>query len=125
MSPLAHVGINGVLKPFWDLMLRKTNTTLDANDSLRITTEQQKLLQRRTAELVSASCFDTELPDIVKCGLLIGCSSQDTWRTWLCIWPTGAACGACLDACMVLQLPALRTCLCECTSRRLAASEVT
>lgn len=65
---MAHAAINGVLKPFWDVQLRKPKSTLDQGEELRITTAQRNLLSARTAALVSASsCFDTQLPDIVTC----------------------------------------------------------
>ena len=39
--PPAHCAINGVIKPFWNLPLRKPKTTWDQNDHLRITKAQQ------------------------------------------------------------------------------------
>lgn len=74
LLPVAHAAINGVLKPFWRLMLRKPKTTLPSGDDLRIDRASQQAMSRRHRELCPTSCFTTQLPDIIKCDTLLSTS---------------------------------------------------
>lgn len=68
--PTAHAAINGVLKPFWNLLLRTPTTKLDTGEDVRIPTAVQKRMTGRHGDLVSTSAFDTRLPNVVTCALL-------------------------------------------------------
>ena len=65
--PVGHASVLGVIKPFWEQHLRPAKTTLDTGDDIRITTAQRATMKERHRQLVSTSCYNINLPDIVSC----------------------------------------------------------
>lgn len=65
--PVGHASVLGVIKPFWEQHLRPAKTTLDTGDDIRITTAQKATMKERHRQLVSTSCYNINLPDIITC----------------------------------------------------------